>query len=320
MAKSNDYSHFDLPSQIYMECLAMAKHALAKGKPVPAEPIKTIDAFTDYAVEENSPQHIPAIRRNLDISELVTAHNVLVQIIEPATPKTVLLLYMDQHSDTWFKFLGPVALVRQLTLAAAIALIVFIGMMVTPYISSSNLAADVLSAAGIDQLARLVFYISAAGLGATFAGLYTVKNYISKGTFDPCYQAAYWIRFLLGIIAGLLLAIIVSEHSLQSEGYLTKGIIRPLLAILGGFSADLLYTFLNRMVETFKSVFEGGIDSKVQTKTQEAKTKLAGEEMARRTALSQELMKLQQSLGQEPTPAQLKQQVDNLLHNLIQPK
>lgn len=315
---NNPYANLNLPTQIYMECLAMAKHALAKGKPVPADTIKSIEAYTDYpAPPPDQPQ---TLQRHQNINALVDAHNLLSRLIEPATPKTVLLLYVDQHSHSWFKFLGPVALVRQLTLAAATALLVFVALMASPYINSENMAEDVLSSEGIAQLARLLFYISAAGLGACFAGLYTLKSFISKGTYDPCYQASYWIRFLLGIIAGLLLAVVVSEHSLQTEGLLTKGIIRPLLAILGGFSADLLHTFLNRMVETFKSIFEGSTEHKVNIKTQEAQAKQTSQELARRMGLAQELVALQQQLGQENVPEALKLQLKTVLQNLMQAK
>ncbi|WP_333876145.1 hypothetical protein [Methylobacter sp.] len=242
------------------------------------------------AFEDHSPAGIgenvhPLIRRDLDITALVDVHCLLTRLIEPATPQTVLLLYVEQKAETLLRFLGPVSLVRQLMLAAVISLFIFITLMASPFINGSTLAEDVLSADGLEQLARLVFYVGAAGLGASFTALYTANAYISKGTYDPCYQSSYWIRFLLGIIAGLLLSLLVSEQSIQSDGMLSKGIIRPLLAILGGFSADLLYTFLNRMVETFKSLFEGSTQNMLENKTQEAKAKLAGLEIERRMEL-----------------------------------
>ena len=80
----------------------------------------------------------------------------------------------------------------------------------------------------------------------------------------------------MGIIAGLLLALLISEQSLQGDGLVSNGVIRPLLAILGGFSADLLHTFLDRMVETFKSLFEGSARNMLDAQAQEAKVKLAG--------------------------------------------
>ncbi|MDD5755534.1 MAG: hypothetical protein PHN45_12400, partial [Methylococcales bacterium] len=241
-------------------------------------------------------------------------------LIEPATPQTVLLLDREQKNKTMLKFLGTISLVRQLMLVAIMSLVIFVALLSSPYINGNKLAQDVLSADGIEQLARLTFYIGAAGLGASFAALYKVNDYISKGTYEPTYQASYWIRFLLGIIAGLLLAILISEQSLQTDGILSKGVIRPLLAILGGFSADLLYTFLNKMVETFKSLFEGSTQSILDAKTLEAKSKLANLEVDVRMKLAQNLMEMQQKIGSETDPEQVKQQINDILNNLVKPK
>lgn len=213
------------------------------------------------------------------------------------------------------KFLGPVSLVRQLMLVGVISLFIFIALMASPFINGDTLAEDVLSANGIEQLARLIFYIGAASLGASFTALYTANTYISKGTYDPCHQSSYWIRFLLGIIAGLLLSLLISARSIQPDGMLSEGIIRPLLAILGGFSADLLYTFLNRMVETCKSLFEGGTQDIL-----DAKAKLAELEAGGRMKLAQNLMQMQQQLGAETDLEQFKQQINEILQNLVQSK
>ncbi len=317
---TNPYANLDLRKQIYMECKSMAKFALAKGKPVPASIIKSIEAFEDHSSNGNAENALPLIRREIDVSALIDAHDLLARLIEPATPQTVLLLYVEQKTQTVLKFLGPVSLVRQLMLAAVISLTIFITLLASPFINGTNLAADVLSADGVEQLVRLIFYVGAAGLGASFTALYTANTYISKGTYDPCYQSSYWIRFLLGIIAGLLLALLISEHSIQGDGMLSKGIVRPLLAILGGFSADLLYTFLNRMVETFKSLFEGSSQNIIDAKAQEAKAKLAELEIERKMNLTQNLLQMQQQMSAETDPEQIKQQFNEMLQNIMQPK
>lgn len=317
---TTSYANLDLRKQIYMECKSMANFALAKGKPVPADTIKSIETFEDRSPTGNEESAPPHIRREIDITALVDAHDLLTRLIEPATPQTVLLLYVEQKTETVLRFLGPVSLVRQLMLAAVLSLLIFITLMASPFISGGKLAEDVLTADGIEQLARLIFYVSAAGLGASFTALYTANAYISKGTYDPCHQSSYWIRFLLGIIAGLLLSLLISEKSIQEDGMLSKGIIRPLLAILGGFSADLLYTFLNRMVETFKSLFEGSSQNMLDAKAQESKAKLAELEVERKMHLTQNLIQMQQQIGAETDPEQIKQQLNEILQNLMQSK
>jgi len=59
------------------------------------------------------------------------------------------------------------------------------------------------------------------------------------------------------------------------------------LAILGGFSADLLHTFPGRMVEPFKSPFEGGSQNVLDAQAQEAKVALADMEIDGRMKLAQ---------------------------------
>lgn len=309
---NNPYANLDLRNQIYMECASMAGYALAKGKSVPADAIKNIDAF-----QENGPTKA---QNEMDITELVETHNFLARLIDPATPKTVLLLDREQESKTILKFLGPVSLVRQLMLATVISLLTFVGLIATPYINATTLAEDVLAADGLEQLTRLIFYVSAAGLGASFTALYTVNNYVSRGTYDPCHQSSYWIRFLLGIIAGILLALLISEDATQANGMISKGVIRPLFAILGGFSADLLHTVLCRMVETFKSLFEGSTQNILDAQAQEAKAKLASLEIERRMDLAQNLMQVQLKMGAEPDPEQIKQQLNAILQDLMQSK
>lgn len=320
MTKNNNhYVNFDLREQIYLECKSMAGYALAKGKSVPVKAIQCIESFEDrngISAEGCAPK----IQRDLDITALVETHDLLAKLIDPAAPQTILLLDTEQATGSIYRILGPVSLVRELMLATIISLIFFVGLMSSPLIDADKLAEDVLKANGIEQLARLIFYIAAAGLGASFAALHKANGYISNGTFDPTHQSSYWIRFSLGIIAGLLLSILVSESSIQGGELLSKGIIRPLLAILGGFSADLLYAFLNRMVETFKSLFENSTRSMLEAKAIEAKAKQANMEVEARNKLAQSLMDVQSAIATDMTPEQVKQQLNTVLQDLMKSK
>lgn len=313
----NPYANYDLRKQIYLESKSMAKYAMAKGKSVPVSAIMSIEAFEDHSLDGNGTNGSPHIQRDLDITALVDTHYFLARLIEPAAPQTILLLDQEQKTGSMLKFLGPVTLVRELMLVAIISLFIFVSLMSSPLINSDGLTEDVLKADGMEQVARLIFYIGAAGLGASFAALYKANDYITIGTFDPSHQTSYWIRFSLGIIAGLLLALLISENSIQSGAMLSKGAIRPLLAILGGFSADLLYAFLIRMVETFKSLFESSSQNILDAKAIEAKAKLTNLEVEGRMKLSQNLMQVQQQIGQETDPEQIKQQLNELMQNLM---
>jgi len=301
----NPYAHLKLRDQVYRECRAMAEYALAKGKTIPPGTIKTIER---YEGEEEG-----KAKRDVEIGELVAVHEQLAKLVQPATPQTILLLDIEQETPSLIKFLGPVGLVRQLMLAAIISLGLFIGLSLTPYVNLDG--GNIFESSGIDLLVNLFFFLGAAGLGASFSALYKANSYITSGTFDPTYQASYWIRFFLGLISGLLLAILIKEQSIQND-LLAEGIVRPLLAILGGFSADLLYTFLNRFVEALKSLFQGSAQQMVEMKTQEIQSKLAGQLAQTQLKVQQDLLKLQQEIGSEVDPEELKAKLNELMNKV----
>jgi len=314
----NPYARLNLRDQLYREARAMAEYALADGSKVPASVIKTIEGFTvkdEAGVEEEA-----KVRQDMDISELVAAHGMLVKIVEPAKPRTILLLDMEQKATGIFKFLGPVSLIRQMMVAAIISLTFFVFLAMTEAVSEHG--GNIMSQFGPDLLLNLFFYLAAAGLGASFAGLYKANSYITKGTFDPTYHASYWIRFFLGLIAGLVLAVMVSEEYFKMNlsgdvAFLEKGIVRPLLAMLGGFSADLTYTVLSRLVETFQSLFMGSAKLKITSKEQELKANLAATQSQQQVSIASNLVNLQQAVGNGAKAEDVKKKINEMIGDVM---
>lgn len=315
-SKSDPYSRLSLREQIYREARAMAEYAMANGSKVSASVIKTIEEFT--VIDETGSAEDAKIKKEIDISELVVAHGSLARVVEPAKPKTILLLDMEQRSPGFFKFLGPVSLIRQMMVAALISLFFFIMLGMTEAVSGKG--GNIMSQNGPKLLLNLLFYLSAAGLGASFAGLYKANDYITKGTFDPTYHASYWIRYFLGLIAGLILAVMVSEQyfSQKSEmAFLATGIIRPLLAMLGGFSADLTYTILNRLVETFQSLFVGSSKNIITAKEQELKANLAATQSDQQVTMASNLVNLQQAIGSGIKTEEVKKKINDMIGDIM---
>jgi len=314
----NPYARLNLRDQLFREGRAMAEYALANGNKVPASVIKTIESFTvksDNVVEEEA-----SVRQDLDIEDLVVAHGILVKLVEPAKPKTILLLDMEQKAKGIFKFLGPVALIRQMMIAAILSLAFFVILAMTEAVSVN--AGNIMSQFGPNLLINLLFYLAAAGLGASFAGLYKANSYITKGTFDPTYHASYWIRFFLGLIAGLVLAVMVSEDYFSKNvsgdvAFLEQGIVRPMLAMLGGFSADLTYTILSRLVETFQSLFMGSAKNMIESKEQELKASLATSQGQQQVAMASNLVNLQQAVGNGAGVEDVKNKINNMLEEVM---
>ena len=225
---------------------AMLRYALASGLAVPAPTIDVI--MRESRRREQRPPERPAITQR-QLQQLVRAHAELVRIVAPATPRTILLLSDERQSA--MSLLGPVRLIRQMLVAVLILLAVFVGLSVTSYVNAEATSGDILRSTGVPLLVNELFYIAAGGLGAAFSALFTAYRYISDGTYDPKYESTYWLRFILGMMAGLLLPVLIPLGS--SEEAFTK----PLLALLGGFSAAVLYRILERLVGALESLVRG---------------------------------------------------------------
>jgi hypothetical protein len=313
--KINPYKSLGLRERLYGEAFAMAEAALSRGLEVPATAVAAVEAFEGYfGTEGQAPAEL--------LNDLVSAHHTLAVLLAPATPRTILLLNAERDTNAFMRFLGPIGLIRHLMLAAIISLLVFVGVSMTSYtdFDTTKPAVSILNGSGIPLLMNLLLYLSAAGLGGSFACLYTVKRFVVQGTFDPMYVGSYWIRFFLGLISGLLLCIVVSENLVKSNTYLEPGIFKVLTAILGGFSADLLFTFLNRFLEAFKSLFQGAASEIVQTQVERIKTRLASQQAEDQLQVAASVMRIQQTIGASTNPEEIKQKLNDLMNQVLPPK
>jgi hypothetical protein len=305
----------ELRQQLYQEAHAMAEYALTNGFNIPTSAISTLER---YKIDEDNDGYIDGVRLDLPIEPLVKAHQALTRAIQPAKPRTVLLLDQEKKHKARLSFLGPVSLIRQLMIAGLISLIMFIGLALFAEVNSAG--GNIFKSNGLALLLNLLFYISAAGLGASFSALYKANSYITNGTFDPTYQASYWIRFFLGLISGLILAVLISEEAFDAanaEGkFLEDGIVRPLLAILGGFSADLAYTVLNRLVETFESLFRGSTKTLVNNQVSEEINRLDKEMRQKEMKSVGDLICLQQQVN-SGDPKAISAAINNILSNMM---
>jgi hypothetical protein len=239
--------------QIARECDAMARYALGNGLKMPATLMQSLDVFENVID-----------RDDLSVSgaTLTTLHCQLADVVAPATPRTIYLLHIDEAQNSWLSCLGPLATIRRLVIGAAFFTLVFVLSSISGAINHKNLASDIYSLNGLESLQVLVFLMSAAAMGGCFHALFIAHSYIGKGTYDPRFESSYWMRIGLGIIAGLVLSQMIpigpELDSVSGEAAPTTAATvfsKPLLALLGGFSATLVYTILQRLVETVESLF-----------------------------------------------------------------
>ena len=135
---------------------------------------------------------------------------------------------------SWLPSLGPVALVRQLTLVGVLFLIGFILLGLSSSVSRTS--GGILDSSGTTLLVNLLFVLCASGLGAVFAALFRINQYIARRTYDPIYESSYWVNIVLGLIGGLLLAELLLEifdSGVDGDPSETP-FARPLLALVVG--------------------------------------------------------------------------------------
>ena len=186
------------------------------------------------------------------LQALAVLHAQLSKVVAPAMPVTLQLLSADRAHEGIRAILGPIANVRRLMLAAILLTAMFVAISVSPVLNKENMAGDLYTLMGQDHIVVMAFLLSAAGIGAAFQALFTAQRYVASATYEPRYDSSYWIRIVLGFVSGLLLAVLIPLHLEGDSSMLAK----PVLALLGGFSAGLVYRILQRMVDAVESMFQ----------------------------------------------------------------
>jgi hypothetical protein len=287
--------------QVLKASEAMVRYALASGLRVPE---KAVQAVSRARLSSDD----PAATDVLDPA-LLRAHGELVRIVAPATPRTILLI--SEGRRTRLSMLGPVRLVQHMLIAVLILLALFILLSMTTYVKRGG--GDYENSSGLPLLANELFFLAAGGLGAAFSALFTAYRYISEGTYDPKYESSYWLRFILGLMAGLLLALLVPVSS--GEGSTPLG--RPVLALLGGFSAAVLYRILERLVAGVESIVQA--DSRqLRVAERDASVARATTDAARdRLALVAELRRVQDRARAGSPSGEVADALDGVLESLL---
>src|SRR5436190_18888455 len=85
------------------------------------------------------------------------------------------------------------------------------------------------------QTPNLLNWLFGAGLGASFYVLTKTQPYLVERSFDPKYNNAYLSRFVIGIVAGVILAFTAGALIGKEAGVLAK-LSSGVIAIIGGYS------------------------------------------------------------------------------------
>ena len=290
----------DLHEQVMHECAAMARYALASGMKLSPSLMSEVERIRTIAAPG------PA-----EMAALVRIHTQLAVLVAPATPRALILLGDDGHDSSRLAWLGHVGVVRRMMLVAAVSLLLFLAVNLSSAVDKPTL--NILEASGLPALTLEAWWVSAAAMGASFAMLMQVSDYIVKRTYDPKHEPGYWIRFLLGIMAGMILAALIPVPRDSTFSDLGK----PTLAMLGGFSASAVYRILIRLVETVESLFRPNVKDEIAQRERAAQSRANEESSQTRVALAGQIVRLQQQLASGATSTDITGGLQQILAALV---
>jgi len=190
------------------------------------------------------------------VGQLMAAHSALARIIAPATPLSLAATEPTERLG----YLGNPPLIMWMIF---IAMVSAVGFVVTSVVFGTT------NTGAVGQKLNWCF---AASLGAVFYVLFTALNYVKDRTFDPRYNSIYVIRFVLGVLAGLILAIILGAPLFKNSSTISS--LGPaVIALVGGFSTEAVYQVLQRFVDVLLTAVRGDDSSAAKAKASDAARK-----------------------------------------------
>jgi hypothetical protein len=151
---------------------------------------------------------------------------------------------------------GPVPQVRWMLATAVLSLVFLLGTALSGDVNPENIAKGLLNLRGVALIKVETFLVAASAVGATLANLKQLNRYISDCNYDPRYDASYWSRLVMGLISGVILSQVVFGSLIGGDGTAAshasggalEGFGQPILAIIGGFSAELVHDILTHLI------------------------------------------------------------------------
>lgn len=312
-----DTAHASLRRQILRECEEMAEHAFASGLRVPAQVMQVVEAAVAASLQaqKETGADEPYDATGEEIRRLTQAHEQLAKIVAPATPRGLVILADSRNDGSLLGALGPVPFIRHMMVVAIVSLIAFITLA-----SISWVDGDVHIGKTVEEwwkvLGNEVFLICAAAMGASFASLFQANQYIASRNYDPQHEVSYWIKFVVGLMAGLMLCLLI-PLDLGAESTTADALEKPLLALLGGFSASAVHRILNRLVETVESLVRGSSKEMLAAAEEQARVQAQAQTEQMRLRMASSLMSIQQQMNSGTHPDEVRARLDGMLNGMI---
>ena len=235
--------------QVHAENTAMKRHAMGRGLEIPEAVFDLIDKRVE----------------NLSEQESIKLHNTLSKLVAPAEPQAITIFQNIGNAQKLF--FGDLRLIVWMTVLLLGSIIGVVGFASYDKVSPESLESGILYLTGTQQWLVIGFVFCAASLGAAFANLIKIFEYVAALTYQKRYEMTYWVRYFLGVSAGFILA----EFS---PVYLGGEFTKPVIAMLGGFGSRVVEEILKRALETIKVLVNGSLENKVKAQQILAKAEL----------------------------------------------
>lgn len=239
------------------EIEAMVLFALGAGLDLPPEALATRQSAASDPDPSNPAPSDPLPDTGADpLVRLAALHLTLTRLIAPARGATLVLLAEQRKVHPTLQAFGPVPQVRWMLATAVISLMMLLGTALSGHVNPENIAKGLLNLEGHELILVEMFLVSASAVGATLANLKQLNRYISDCNYDPRYDSSYWSRLVMGMISGVILSQVVFGSVIGNDPTATTGpgasalagFGQPILAILGGFSAELVHDVLSHLI------------------------------------------------------------------------
>lgn len=196
---------------------------------------------------------VNSLIQNSSVDDLINAHNLLCKNVAPATPKSIEFtkkLYQKSKERSLF---NKLPIVRNLMILALLFLAAFVITGLSPEVNNDSLDKGILDNNGLPLLLNLTFLASISGLGVLFYLLRDVSVAVKKGILVPADSIYYLALIVLGVISGLILSEIISTYTSDPQGINLFN--KSLLALIGGFSSDAIFSILQGVINKVKAIF-----------------------------------------------------------------
>ena len=192
---------------------------------------------------------------------LYAAHRSLCRLIAPAQPGSLVLIVEDRRKHPVANAFGALPMVRTMLALAVTSLCAMLGFALSSEVNVANMTKGLLMLQGSALLVNEAFLVSAAAVGGTLANLKRLDRFVSACTYDPRHDSSYWTRLVMGLISGVLLSQVIygavggPTTDADADAHPLRAFDQPVLALMGGFSAELVHDILTHFIDVIGRLF-----------------------------------------------------------------